>query len=280
MGVTLSNGMRAEIVPDRWARDSFELVVDGTPQSHVDLRDPTRLFFEYVRRMGHVIDVLRAPGAPLTAVHLGAGALTIPRYIEATRPGSRQQVVELERALVDLVRRELPWDERAAIRIRYGDARAMLARLPQGLRGASDVVVVDVFAGARTPPHVSSVEFYREAAELLAPDGVLLVNVADGPALHYARAQAATIAAAVGSTIALAEVSVAKGRRFGNFVFAAAPGGVPRDWVRRLHAAGPHPASVIDERELAEFARAATVTTDGTATGSPAPTRGVFRVSG
>jgi hypothetical protein len=30
--------------------------VDGTPQSHVDLEDPTYLSFEYVRRMGHVID--------------------------------------------------------------------------------------------------------------------------------------------------------------------------------------------------------------------------------
>jgi hypothetical protein len=37
--------------------------------------------------MGHVIDQLRMPGEPITALHLGAGALTIPRYVVATRPG-------------------------------------------------------------------------------------------------------------------------------------------------------------------------------------------------
>ena len=64
-----------------------QVVVDGTPQSHVDLDDPTHLAFEYVRRIGHAVDLL--PEGPVTALHLGAGALTLPRYVEATRPGSR-----------------------------------------------------------------------------------------------------------------------------------------------------------------------------------------------
>jgi len=51
----LSNGMRAVIEPDRWSPGSWTLVVDGTPQSHVDLDDPGRLFFEYVQRIGHVM---------------------------------------------------------------------------------------------------------------------------------------------------------------------------------------------------------------------------------
>ncbi|WP_241670447.1 hypothetical protein, partial [Staphylococcus aureus] len=92
-GARLSHGMRAEVRPDR-VTSGFELVVDGTAQSHVDLDDPTHLFFEYIACMGHVIDQLGDPGQPITALHLGAGALTLPRYIEATRPGSRQQVIE------------------------------------------------------------------------------------------------------------------------------------------------------------------------------------------
>jgi len=99
--VKLANGMRAEVRADRFT-SGFELVVDGTAQSHVDLDDPTHLFFEYIARMGHVIDQLRDPGEPITALHLGAGALTLPRYIAATRPGSRQQVIEIEPELVEL----------------------------------------------------------------------------------------------------------------------------------------------------------------------------------
>src|SRR5690606_34935616 len=141
----VGGGMLAEIRPDRWQRGAHELIVDGTPQSHVVLHDPCELFYEYVQRMGRGIDLVRSAGEPVTAVHLGAGALTLPRYIDATRPGSRQQVVELDRALVDFVREELPWDRRASIRVRYGDARAVLGRLPSALHAAVDVLVVDVF---------------------------------------------------------------------------------------------------------------------------------------
>ncbi|MFT4285930.1 MAG: fused MFS/spermidine synthase, partial [Protaetiibacter sp.] len=149
--------MRAEVRPERLT-NGYELVVDGTPQSHVDLNDPTHLFFEYIARMGHVIDELRDPGEPITALHLGAGALTIPRYVAVTRPGSRQQVIELEPALVELVRERLPLPRDASIRVRYGDAREVLGRMPKGLRGQVDLLVVDVFSGARTPAHVTSVE--------------------------------------------------------------------------------------------------------------------------
>lgn len=282
----LPGGALAEIREDRWRPGTFELVVDGTPQSHVDLGDPRELSFEYVRRMGHVIDRIGEPGEAVTALHLGAGALTIPRYVAATRPGSRQQVIELDRDLVELVREVLPWSRLDAIRVRYGDARDMLGRLPAALLGTCDLVVVDVFSGARIPAHVTSVEFYREVAGFLSPGGVVLVNVADGPPMRFARAQAATLAAALdadpasGLVVALAEAQVLKGRRFGNVVLAASRAGIPTDWLPRLLAAGPHPAQLVAGDALAAWTGTAAVTTDADATGSPDPGRGVFRVGG
>lgn len=275
---TLSNGFHAVITPDRWVDGAFTLTVDGTPQSHVNVNDPTQLFFEYVQRMGHVIDQLGMPGEPITAVHLGAGALTLPRYIDATRPGSRQQVIELETALVDLVREELPWSPRASIRVRHGDARAVLEKLPAGLRGTVDLLVVDVFAGARTPAHVTSVEFYRTAAALLAPTGVLLANIADGPGLVFARGQAATLSSVLGTVAALAETQVLKGRRFGNIVLVGSANALPVDWMPRLLAAGPHPAKLVADAELREFIAGAAIVTDATAIASPPPSKGIFQV--
>lgn len=270
------SGYRAVIEADHWVPGSFTLVVDGTPQSHVNLDDPSQLFFEYIQRMGHVIDQLGMPGEPITAVHLGGGALTLPRYIEATRPGSRQQVIELERELIDLVRAELPWSKHAAIRVRYGDARDILSRLPAGLHGAADLLIIDIFGGARTPAHVTSAEFYREAVTLLAPDGVVLVNIADGPGLAFARAQAATLASVVKDVAALAETQVLKGRRFGNVVMAGSPSPLPLDWIPRLLAGGPHPAKVLTGRELKDWIAGAPVVTDATATASPLPSAGIF----
>lgn len=272
----LSNGMRAVIEPDKWSPGSWTLIVDGTPQSHVDLDDPGRLFFEYVQRIGHVIDEWGDPGQPMTALHLGAGALTLPRYIESTRPGSRQQVVELEEELVAFVREHLPLPRRASIRVRYGDARATLARLPAALHGAVDMIVVDVFSGARIPAHVTSLEFYEEVRRFLAPGGIVAVNVADGPGLAFARAQAATLRMAYRDVAALAETGILKGRRFGNVVLIASTSELPLDWMPRLMARGPHPATVTSGRDLVNWIAGAPVSTDATAVRSPEPTSGLF----
>ena len=272
------SGHTAIIEPDRFTPGTYQLVVDGTPQSHVNLDNPGELFFEYVQRIGHVIDLIGEVGEPITAVHLGAGALTLPRYVEATRPGSRQQVVEIESDLIDFVRAELPWDKRAQLRVRHGDAREVLGKLPPGLHGAVDLVVVDIFSGARTPAHVTSREFYALAAPLLSKRGVLAVNVADGPGLAFARGQAATLAAVFPHVIGLAETQVLKGRRFGNIVFVAAHTPIDLTWVPRLLAGGPHPAKVIEGAEFAQFIAGSSVSTDTTATESPLPGRTVFQI--
>jgi hypothetical protein len=272
------SGYLATISPDRWVNGAYTLTVDGTPQSHVNLDDPTQLFFEYVQRMGHVIDQLGMPGEPITAVHLGAGALTLPRYVDATRPGSRQQVIELESDLVDFVRAQLPWPKQASIRIRHGDAREVIGKLPPGLRGTVDLLIVDVFSGARTPAHVTSIEFYRLAVSLLAPGGIILVNVADGPGLAFARSQAATLAEATGHVAALAETQVLKGRRFGNIVLVGSASELPLEWMPRLLSAGPHPSKLVSGAELREFIAGAPVSTDATATQSPPPSKGVFQL--
>src|ERR671932_1329211 len=149
-GPTPVDGGTAELLGDADRDGSWILMVAGTPQSHVDLEDPTHLEFEYVRRMGHVLALAAPEGEPVDAVHLGGGALTLPRYVAATRPGSRQRVVELDEPLTELVRTHLPLPRDARVRVRAADARAALATM----RAASaDVVVSDVFAGARTPAH-------------------------------------------------------------------------------------------------------------------------------
>lgn len=273
--VRLSDGSIARVVPSRFA-GGYELEVDGIPQSHVDPADPTHLHFEYVARMGAVIDRLRMPGQPLTAIHLGGGALTLPRYVAHTRPGSRQQVIELEQPLIDLVRAELPLPRDAQVRVRIGDARAVAAKLPTGLQGAADLVVSDVFAGARTPAHLTTVEYYRVLAGLLTPDGVLLVNVADGAGLAFARGQVATVRQVLPEVIVLAEVQTLKGRRFGNLVIAASAATLPVEWLPRLMAAGPHPAKVAQGDEIDAFVRGASVVTDAAASASPKPSASLF----
>ena len=277
--VTLGkSGYHALIESDRYSPGSFVLVVDGTPQSHVDLDDPTHLSFEYVRRIGHGIDLLRPEGDPITAVHLGGGGLTLPRYVAATRPGSRQQVVEFESELVELVRRELPLPRDAQIRIRHGDAREQLAGFPAGLIGNVDLLVVDVFSGARIPAHVTSQEFYGLGRRLLRSDGMVAVNIADGAGLAFARGQASTLSSVFEHVAVVLDAQMLKAKRFGNVVMFGSAEPLPFDRMPRLVAGDPVSSKVVAGAELRNFIAGAAIVTDLTAVKSPPPARSVFQV--
>ncbi|MCO8272250.1 fused MFS/spermidine synthase [Actinoplanes sp. TRM 88003] len=267
---TVASGV-AELLPDPDRDTAYTLLLDGAPQSHVDLADPTHLQFEYVRRMAAAIDLLAPAGQPLRALHLGGGALTIPRYLAATRPGSAQRVVEIDGPLVEFVRRALPLPAKANIRVRVGDARAAV----EGMRDAGyDLIVLDVFAGARTPAHLTSVEFTRELARVLDPGGHLVVNITDGPPLRHARAQVATIRAALPEACLVADASVLRGRRFGNLVVIAGHTPPPVAGLARRAAGDWFPGRL--ETDLDRFAGGAAPVTDSVAVASPTPPAALF----
>lgn len=154
----------AKLMPDVDRARAWLLTVDGAPQSYVDLDEPAHLEFEYTRRLGHVLDTVAEPGRTLDVLHLGGGAFTLPRYVAATRPGSRQDVVEADRGLLDLVAEHLPLPPGAGITAHGADARAWLSAAPAD---SADVLVADVFGGSRVPAHLTSLGYVREAARVL-----------------------------------------------------------------------------------------------------------------
>lgn len=277
-------GPVADLVADPDRPRAWTLVVGGTPQSHVDLDDPRHLEFEYMRRLGHLVDLAAPPAGPLRVLHLGAGGLTLARYVAATRPGSSQLAVDSDAALMDFVRHRLPLSQRGRrarggqagrVRIRIGDARDVLAGLPDG---SFDLVVADLFGGGHTPAHVTSAGFAAAAARVLSPAGWYAVNIGDGPPLSYARAQVATVCSVLPHGCLIAEAAVLRGRRFGNLVLAAARQELPVAALTRLAAADPFPARVLAGGELTRFTGAAKPVSDAGASPSPAPPPGVFAV--
>ncbi|RBY93027.1 spermidine synthase [Blastococcus sp. TF02A-30] len=272
-GPTAVTGGTAELLGDADRDGAWILMLNGTPQSHVDLDDPAHLEFEYVRRMGHVLDLAAAPGAPLDVVHLGGGALTLPRYVATTRPGSRQRVVEIDQPLTDLVREHLPLPRDARVRVRAGDARDALGTLRDD---SADVVLTDVFAGARTPAHLTTVEFAADVARVLRAGGVYAANVADGPPLRFARGQVATLRTAFRHVCLLAEPGTLRGRRFGNLVAVASDAELPIAELTRACARDPMPSRVVEGEDLDRFVGRAQPVHDAEAEPSPEPPAGVF----
>ncbi|XCM79724.1 fused MFS/spermidine synthase [Kitasatospora sp. HUAS MG31] len=263
----------AELRPDRDRPRAWHLLLDGAPQSLVDLADPTHLGFTYQRRLGHLIDLAAPAGKPVTVLHLGGGALTLARYTATTRPRSRQQVAEIDTRLTELVRTELPLERSWQIRVRGADARAVLERAPEG---AADLVIADVFSGARVPGHCATREFAELAARALAPTGRFAANITDGAGLPFARAQVATLRAVFPEVCLVADPAVLRGKRFGNLILAASHQPLPLDELGRRVATDPSHGRIEHGRSLADFTAGAVPATDATAVPSPAPPDGVF----
>jgi spermidine synthase len=272
-----------ELVADPDRPRAWTLLVDGAPQSHVDLDDPRHLEFEYMRRLGHLVDLAAPPGEPLRVLHLGGGGLTLARYVAATRPGSDQLAVEADAALLEVVRRRLPLAQRGRrsgggragrVRVRVADARAVLEQVPAG---SFDVVIADLFTGARTPAHLTSAEFAAAVARALGPSGSYGSNVGDGPPLTHARARVATAASVFRYACLIADAPLLRGRRFGNLVLAAAQHGLPVAELTRRTAGDPFPARVVSGDDLARFAAGAKPITDAVAEPSPAPPQEIFK---
>jgi hypothetical protein len=288
----------AELVPDLDRADAWLLFIDGVPQSGVDLADPGYLEFEYVRRIGHVADLAFPPAEPLRVLHLGGGALTLPRYLQHTRRGSRQLVAELDDALTGLVREHLPLPAGHRIRVRAADARAVA----ESVRPASyDLVIADVFAGAVTPAHLTTAEFTAATARALRPGGVYAVNVAGGPSspgvqlsaggqsspggtpprggLDEARSAVATVRSVYPETCMIAEASVLKGRRRGNIVIFGSDQPLPAAALARAVAGDPFPARLVTGEELRRFASGGAVVTDAAAAAVTGATGAIANVS-
>ncbi|HEY8533259.1 MAG TPA: fused MFS/spermidine synthase [Micromonospora sp.] len=270
--VPVDSGL-AELRPDPYRPRGYTLFLDGAPQSHVDLDDPTHLEFEYVRRIAAAIDLIAPPGQPLRVLHLGGGALTLPRYVAARRPGSRQRVVEIDGRLVELIRRELPWPANAGLRVRVGDARAVL---DEAREASYDLIISDVFAGARTPARFTSLEFAQSAARALCPTGFLIVNLADGPPLRHTRTHVATLRAALPQVCLIADSAVLRRRRYGNIVLVASRVAPPVAELSRRVAADWFPGRVLYDVELDQFVGRAPIVTDATAQPTAPPPPGFF----
>jgi spermidine synthase len=265
----------AKLMPDVDRDRAWLLTVDGAPQSYVDLDDPTYLEFEYTRRLGHVVDCVAQPGEPLSVLHLGGGALTLPRYVAATRPGSAQSVVELDAALLALVTEFLPVPGDAALSVHSADARHWL----EGAADRSvDLLVADVFGGSRVPAQVTSAEYACQAERVLRADGVYAANLADGPPLAFIRGQLATFATVFEELALIAEPGLLRGRRFGNAVLVASHAPIDTAALARRTAADPFPARVEYGAALKRFTGDAKPVQDSGALPSPEPPDGAFRV--
>ncbi len=249
-----------ELIRDSLSDDGWIVKINGVESSHIDVDDPARLDFEYMRWTARLVEEAFEGRARLRVLHLGGGVCTLARHVAAVRPDARQLVVEIDGRLAELAREWFDLPRAPALRIRVGDARAVTESLTESSR---DVVVRDVFAGAVTPRALTTVEFTRHVGRVLGDDGLYVVNCGDTRDLRGARREAATIGSVFAHTAIVADPAMLKGRRYGNIVIAgsARPIGESPALVRDL-LQGAVPAHVWTDARVREFVGTSAPLTD------------------
>ncbi|MBK9696277.1 MAG: fused MFS/spermidine synthase [Propionibacteriaceae bacterium] len=252
----------SEIVPDHIHVGAFVVRSGLTEQSWVDLSDPLKLEFEYVRRIAEILEatiLLRRPDERVRVVHLGGGGLTLPRYVEARRPHTAQIVLEPDVALIDQVRARLPLARHSGIKIRPMDGRTGVRELPDAY---ADLLIVDAFAGAQVPADLATEEFFADAARVLRPGGQLVMNLGDRAPFDWTKRCLAGLARSLPQQAVSAEVSVWKGRRYGNLVVLAGSRGLPTAALERAVARAAFPYRLVGAGSLTAWVGGAAPFTD------------------
>ena len=172
------------------------LILDQLRHAHVDLDDPTFLDIRYMRLFASAADTL--DDGPLRVLHIGGGGFTLPRYLDAVRPGSTHTVLELDEDLVPIIQRDFGLREDHGYDIRFGDARINLAELDDD---SFDLIVGDAYSGNSVPWHLATAEVVEEVDRLLDSGGIYIANIIDGNENRFIRSQLATLETSFGELV-------------------------------------------------------------------------------
>jgi len=235
------------------------LVLDTLRHSYVDLADPTHLEFEYVQAIASVTDAMAPAGEPLSALHVGGGGATLPRYLAQVRPGTDSRVLEVDPGVVDLDEQELGLRTSAELEVRVGDARVALQSEPAGQR---DLVVGDAFGGLSVPWQLTTTEALRLVDGALTDDGVYAVNLIDHPPLDFVRAELATLRSVFPEVVLLARAPVLAGEDGGNVVAVASRRPLPVEAIAGAMGGRGLAWQVAAGEQLTGFVGGAGVLTD------------------
>lgn len=235
------------------------LTLDGVRHSYVDLNDPTYLEFSYVKALAGVVDGTFEPGRPVQAYHLGGGGLTFPRYLAATRPGTRSLVSEIDPGVLGVDRERLGLETGPDLQVRVEDGRVGLRRVATASR---DLVVGDAFGGVSVPWHLTTVEAVQEVRRVLRTDGVYAANLIDFEPFGFARAELATLRSRFEHVALAADPVTLSGSGGGNLVAIASDSPIDTAAVERGFERQQLGWDVIEGAELTEWIGETAVLTD------------------
>ena len=175
---------------ERQGKDIRILILDRLVHSYSSLDDPTHLVYGYEKVYAEATQYQAQRHETLSALFIGGGGYTFPRYMEALYPGSELDVIEIDPGVTETAHALLGLRRDGAIVSYNEDARMFLERQPQK---QYSLIMGDAFNDYSVPYHLTTREFNDRVAAWLADDGLYLVNLIDGPRRDFLRSYAHTL---------------------------------------------------------------------------------------
>jgi spermidine synthase len=154
------------------------LYFDDARQTRMLRSDPLAGNFEYTDYF-HMTLLLNS--AIKRAAFIGLGGGTGPHRFLKDYPAMQIQVAEIDPVVVQVARKFFALPESPRLKVSVQDGRVFLQRS----REKFDLVVLDAYTkgqyGSTVPWHLTTKEFFQQAARVMTPQGVLVFNVTAYP---------------------------------------------------------------------------------------------------
>ena len=139
-------------------------------QTRIDLDRPGHLSLVYTRLL--LAPLLWNPN-PSRILMIGLGGGVVPRFLNEVYPELEIDVVEIDPRVTELARHYFDFKGNSCLKVFEDDGRAFVKQCGHKY----DMVFLDAFKGGSVPYHLKTVEFYREIAQSLKEEGILVTNL-------------------------------------------------------------------------------------------------------
>jgi len=166
------------------------LYLDTENNSFIDLSDSRDLgTFHYTRWVAESIDGYKSHKS-ISALFVGAGAFTLPKWLLATHPKSHVTVLEVDGKLVEYDKQHLGLRTAEDLKVLVGDARITIRK--ERTRSAN-VVIGDAFSGLTVPWQLTTKEWLGEVRRVLKQRGFYVMNMIDFYPFSLLRSEVRTL---------------------------------------------------------------------------------------